>query len=81
MRGNMHMLHVALGDELGVDFFLFGHSQIIGNWHDDHAGLECFILFIGDEGFILRFIGMGNNHFVCRDQRKPAGLEVPFLGQ
>ncbi|MNC22430.1 hypothetical protein D3C75_704320 [compost metagenome] len=81
MRRNMHMLHIALADQLGVDLFLFRYSQVIRHRHNNHAGLQRLVLFIGDKGFVLCFVGMGYDKLIRADQRKPSGLEISFLGQ
>ena len=79
MRRNMNMLHVALIDQLLVDFLFIRHFQVIRNRHDDHPGLQRFIFLVGNKGFVLRFIRMRDNELIRRNQRKSACLEVPLL--
>ncbi|MMZ61358.1 hypothetical protein D1872_235040 [compost metagenome] len=79
MRGDVDMVHVALTDQFGVDFLLLGHFEIIGDRHDDHPGLESFVLFIGDKGLILGFVRVSYDHLIRADERKPARFKIPFL--
>src|SRR5690606_40183685 len=54
---------------------------ILGDGHDDDAGVQRLVLLVGDEMAVLFFVGVGDDDFVRGDEGEAAGLEVAFLGQ
>ncbi|MNC21528.1 hypothetical protein D3C75_695110 [compost metagenome] len=79
--GDVDPLDIGLLDQLVINPLLLAGLQIVGNPHDNHPGVEGFVLFIGDKRPVLGFIGMGNNQLVSGNQGETSGLEVALLGQ